>query len=127
MELSGKNIDQGAFTGAVFAQERVDLAWMQDEIHAFQRQRIAEAFTDATSEDDRMNAHLTHRAKVRQAIDLVIFGLAAFRSNNVIADILLRINCRAGIDILDLFAFQDIEQQADRFIALFFRSLIDGG
>ena len=34
LELSGQNINQGAFTGAVFTQERVNLAWMQDEVHA---------------------------------------------------------------------------------------------
>src|SRR6266436_425538 len=99
LELSCKNIDQGAFTGAVFAQERVDLAWIQDDVRAVQRQCIAEAFTDAASEDNRMDAHLCYR---------ILYSpgkvLATFRGNNVVADILLRINCRTGIDILDLFA-----------------------
>ena len=61
LELSCEDIDQGTFPGAVFAQQRVDLARMQDEVHAFQCQRIAEAFTDAEREDDRMNAHLFYR------------------------------------------------------------------
>ena len=34
LELPGQNINQGAFTGTVFTQERVNLAWMQDEVHA---------------------------------------------------------------------------------------------
>ena len=61
LKLAGQNVDQGAFPGTVFAQQRVDLARMQDEVHAFQCQRIAEAFTDAEREDDRMNAHLFYR------------------------------------------------------------------
>src|SRR4029077_8758112 len=97
---------------------------------------VAEAFSDAASEDARMNAHLSSR-NLLQAFQPAIHsslrwlrdscGLAAFRSHNVIADILLSINCCTRVDILDLFAFQDIEQQMNRFIALSFRSLIDGG
>src|ERR1700730_5563242 len=57
LKFTGQNINQGAFTSPVFPQERVDLAWMQDEIHALQRCGIAEAFTDAASGDDRRNVH----------------------------------------------------------------------
>jgi hypothetical protein len=55
-----------------------------------------------------------------------IIGLAALRGNNVITDILFRINGRTGIDILHWFALKDIQQESDGFIALLFRSLVDG-
>jgi|HubBroStandDraft_3_1064219.scaffolds.fasta_scaffold479853_1 hypothetical protein len=138
LELPGQNINQGAFAGAVFTQERVNLAWMQDEVHALQRQRVAEAFSDAAGKDGRLNAHLffsdpmflrgflpAMRSSLRPMSDSCV--LAAFGSNNVIADILLSVNCCTRIDILDLFALEDIEKEANRFIALSFGSLIDGG
>ena len=37
LELSGKNVNQRAFAGAVFAQERMNLAGMQDKVHPVQR------------------------------------------------------------------------------------------
>ena len=49
LKLSGKNVDQGALSGAVFAQERVDLARLHEEVHTSQRQRVAETFTDTAS------------------------------------------------------------------------------
>jgi hypothetical protein len=58
LEFSGQNTNQGALARAIFTQERVDLARMHDEVHAFQRQGVAEAFANATSKDDRLNAHL---------------------------------------------------------------------
>ena|SRR6476661_10371711 len=58
LKLAGENIDQSALAGAVFSQERMDLAGVEDEVHPIQRQRAAEAFTDAAREDDRVNAHL---------------------------------------------------------------------
>ena len=57
-QFAGENIYQGAFTGTVFTQERVDFALMQDEVHTFQRLRIAKAFADAAREDDGMITHL---------------------------------------------------------------------
>ena len=61
LEFSGQNVDQGALTRAIFTQECVDLARMHHKVHAFQRQGVAEAFADAASKDDRMNAHLAIR------------------------------------------------------------------
>ena len=49
LELSGKNVNQGALSGAVFAQERVDLTRLHEEVYTFQRQRVAETFTDTAS------------------------------------------------------------------------------
>ena len=61
LELSRKNVNQGAFAGAVFSQERMDLARMQHEVHAFQRLCVTEALADAGSKDDRMNTHFSDR------------------------------------------------------------------
>ena len=120
LELSREDVNQGAFARAVFPQQRMDLARMQHEVHAFQCLCITEAFADAASKDDRMNAHFSYRM-----LNSPCKVLAAFRGNNVIANIFLSINCCTGIDILDLFAFKDIQQESDCFIALFFWSLID--
>ena len=69
LKLAGQNVDQGAFPGTVFAQKRMDLARLHEEIHAFQRQRVAEALTDAASRDDWRSTHLTDCAKVRDWAD----------------------------------------------------------
>jgi hypothetical protein len=61
LEFSRQNVDQGALTRAIFTQERVDLPRMHHKVHAVQRQGVAEAFADAVSKDDRMNAHLAIR------------------------------------------------------------------
>src|SRR5260370_126383 len=37
LELSGKNVNQRAFAGTVFAQECMNLAGMQDKVHPVQR------------------------------------------------------------------------------------------
>src|ERR1700689_5273058 len=110
LEFSGQNVNQGALTRAIFSQERVDLARMDHTVHAFQPQGVAEAFADAASKDDRMNAHLAirfpqeigefnhrfHRFEEKGVCEAKIsgecgahawsgdiIGLAALRANNV--------------------------------------------
>src|ERR1700747_3692250 len=72
LKLTGKNVDQGAFPGTVFAQKSMDLARLHEEIHTFQRLRVAEAFTDAANRNDGRGAHLTDCAKAGQAVGLVL-------------------------------------------------------
>src|ERR1700730_16001135 len=74
LELSGKNVNQGALPGAVFAEKRVDLARLYEEVHASQRQRVAETFTDTASRDDgRRSAHSNIARRYDKAIGLLIF------------------------------------------------------
>ena len=48
-----QRLDQGGLAGAVFAEQRQDLAPAQVQGHAAQRQRAAEAFDDAIKSDER--------------------------------------------------------------------------